>query len=379
MEDSFYQCCKTNQLDKIEQFIPSTDVTLRVSRGFEIACESGSLDVVKFLLEKKLIPGNKAFPYACESGHLDAAKLILATEEVDINILDSYAFRYACSNGHLEVVQFLLSLNDSSFKVPNNELFGNSNNELFESEINVNVLDNFAFVRACKNGHLDIVKLLASIRGKYEIDISGNEYFAFRKACEFGNLDVVKFLLQEYDIDVHLKNEYAFRHACANGHLELAKWLVENYKIDINAVSDYAFRYACVKGNLEIVKFLLSLSTNSLVEENNELVENISFEKIDIRMMDNYAFRWACKEYHADVADYLADLLNQKQYEFYYREKGQYYIVLPLDYETNKGEDKFVMFDDFKVRCRNRKYLKNCLEAYKIHYSKFAYKSARKI
>ena len=108
MEDSFYQCCKTNQLDKIEQFIPSTDVTLRVSRGFEIACESGSLDVVKFLLEKKLIPGNKAFPYACESGHLDAAKLILATEEVDINILDSYAFRYACGNGHFPVVKFLL-------------------------------------------------------------------------------------------------------------------------------------------------------------------------------------------------------------------------------------------------------------------------------
>ena len=340
MEDPFIRCCRTNQLDEIEQLVPRNNINLKIFNGFLIACENKSFDVIEFLI----------------NGLVEKDR----------------AFRSACSNGHLEVVQFLLSLNDSSFKVPNNELFGNSNNELFESEINVNVLDNFAFVRACKNGHLDIVKLLASIRGKYEIDISRNGYAAFRSACEYGSLDVVKFLLQTYNINVHSKNEYAFQLACENGHLDVVKLLVENYEIKINAQDDYALRWACKNGFLEIVKFLLSLSTNSLFKDNNSLF------KINPHAKDNYAFRWACKEENADVADYLADRFNRNQYEFYYREKNQYYIVLPLDFETNKGEDKFVMFDDFKVHCRKAKYLENCIEAYKVHYVKFTRKSARK-
>ena len=356
MEDPFIRCCRTNQLDEIEQLVPRNNINLKIFNGFLIACENKSFDVIEFLING-LVEKDRAFRSACSNGHLDAAKLILSLshDEININSIDSYAFRYACKNGHLNVVEFLLS-----------------NPDEFESEINVNVLDDFAFLMSCKHNHLDIVKLLASIRGKYEIDISRNGYAAFRSACEYGSLDVVKFLLQTYNINVHSKNEYAFQLACENGHLDVVKLLVENYEIKINAQDDYALRWACKNGFLEIVKFLLSLSTNSLFKDNNSLF------KINPHAKDNYAFRWACKEENADVADYLADRFNRNQYEFYYREKNQYYIVLPLDFETNKGEDKFVMFDDFKVHCRKAKYLENCIEAYKVHYVKFTRKSARK-
>ena len=79
------------------------------------------------------------------------------------------------------------------------------------------------FVWACKNGHIEIVKLLLSdeITNKFgKINIHANNECAFQWACENGHIEVVKLLLSDEitnkfgKIDIHADNECAFRQSC---------------------------------------------------------------------------------------------------------------------------------------------------------------------
>ena len=63
-----------------------------------------------------------------------ACRYALQTRQMDIN---EYAFVYACANSNLNMVKWLLEINPS---------------------INISIDHNIVFVSACQNCHLDIAK-----------------------------------------------------------------------------------------------------------------------------------------------------------------------------------------------------------------------------
>jgi ankyrin repeat protein len=95
----------------------------------------------------------------------------------------------------------------------------------------------------------------------FDIDISVLNEYAFRYACVNGHLHDAQWLLQNKPaIDISAYNEEVFRYACSNGHLHVAQWLLQiKPTIDISANNESAFIWACVNGHLHVSKWLVSL------------------------------------------------------------------------------------------------------------------------
>lgn len=112
----------------------------------------------------------------------------------------------ACKNGYIDIVKLLLSKNcnvDAVTKVNHFARFiliNNTNNKLEENPIHL----------ACLHGYTDIVKLLISkgcdIEAEFRVSRLQNinilDYFQLKKrpihlACLYGHIDIVKLLLIE--------------------------------------------------------------------------------------------------------------------------------------------------------------------------------------
>jgi hypothetical protein len=88
---------------------------------FVLACKSGDLSLVKYLLTNpglkenaNIFSGNQeGFLEACQNGYLDIVKYLLTSpelkEHVDIHYGGNIGFRIAFSNGRLGVVKYLLT------------------------------------------------------------------------------------------------------------------------------------------------------------------------------------------------------------------------------------------------------------------------------
>jgi ankyrin repeat protein len=86
------------------------------------------------------------------------------------------------------------------------------------------------------------------------VDIHAMDDFAFRKACMNGHIEIARWLVSLGGVDIHEEYDDAFRMACRNGHMEIARWLVSLGGVDIHA-ADSAFRCS----NRQIVEWLHTL------------------------------------------------------------------------------------------------------------------------
>ena len=80
---------------------------------------------------------------------------------------------------------------------------------------------------ACKNGHIDIVKLIFErdiIKGTYELD------FALEYACKGGHIDIVRLLIEKGA----RKWNYAFQQACKSGYMEIVNLMIETSISEVN-------------------------------------------------------------------------------------------------------------------------------------------------
>lgn len=94
LQDKFFELCETGNLEKLKKLnYNKIDIHDGYEYAFEMACENGHLDVVKYLI------------WLGENGH------------GKINIHDRYRsiFRYTCSNKHLSIVKYLLWLGENGY------------------------------------------------------------------------------------------------------------------------------------------------------------------------------------------------------------------------------------------------------------------------
>ena len=181
-------------------------------------CKHGNLKEICEQFQENTAKQNKAlitfnfyqgFRFACEHGHLAVAKLIASKIKKEDQLFamfsasDEYVFRHACANGHVEIVQWIL---------------------LHHTRINIHVLDNYAFRKACvharahvNNCHMDIVALLlpwmhpSTLLLLFDDDTLSNEMKIF----------IIHWITQHPNKTTHIKR--MFSRLCIGGNITMAQ------------------------------------------------------------------------------------------------------------------------------------------------------------
>lgn len=176
-------------LDFIEDYALSSPENLKYSltSGFEYACYSGHLDVIKFLLTSKKLSKNANLHHDKE-----------------------YPLTLSAYNGHLDVVRYLLTSKD------------------LKEHANIHAIENSPLIWAAQSNNLQVVQYLVEspeIKEHADINLAsrvthGN---AFMGACDQNSLAVVKYLAQRPDLDiqkalhtVNMDQKDGFLLACEN-------------------------------------------------------------------------------------------------------------------------------------------------------------------
>ena len=133
-----------------------------------------------------------------------------------------------------------------------------------DKNIDINAPDERGFSGlhyACRNGSLDIAKLLLDYNAHLDTKTKDDET-PFLFACQESRFEVTKFLVsKECDINATSENgKTGLHYACLNGSLDIVKLLVDN-KANLDAKTKSSvtpLMLACIAGNLEIVKCLVA-------------------------------------------------------------------------------------------------------------------------
>ena len=201
--------------------------------------------------------------------------------KADISAQDSVGhtpLHNAAHEGHLEVVRFLAS----------------------RSDCHPNMVDSnkrTALHYACQNGHYAVVALLIA-EANCQVDLRDKtDSTPFHIAAFAGRTDIVKFLARLDECDVHrLDNQgrNAVHFVSQEGYIDILKFLVLECKMDYS-IADTAhgvtpIHLASSNGHTDIVKFLCSLSgVNCDVKDKH----------------DRTPLYYACKDGNLDVVKFL--------------------------------------------------------------------------
>lgn len=177
-EDLFFESCHAGDFERVQKLCSSNfqsiaDLHGSDEWGFQLACENGHLEIVKFLTTA---------PELLEAGH----------SFVDIHANDKLGFLWACENGHLEVIQFLTT---------STELLAAGHEFL-----NIHEDHEYGFRWACINGHLDVVKFLTAApelleAGHSFVDIYAKDEMGFQWAFEYHHWNIIQFLIFDLKIE----------------------------------------------------------------------------------------------------------------------------------------------------------------------------------
>lgn len=177
---------------------------------------------------------DKAFINACQSGNIDIIKFLIEFG-ADIHTEDNIVLRSACKFGRFNVIQFFVERGTDIHKFNEGLFF------------------------ACKHAHINIVKFLV----EHGVDIHVDNDIALKVACKLGNYRIVKFIIEK-GVDIHAENERFLRIACKNGHTNIVELLVKH---GANIYTSNAIIIAIRYEKYDIIKYLI----NRMHSENQDI------------------------------------------------------------------------------------------------------------
>jgi ankyrin repeat protein len=234
----------------------------QINTVFINACDKGDLELVKFVLHDsrlkfKAEPVNtyvssepvSGFYLACKSGYLDIVQYLLNSKEIeihpDINGDNGQALKNACSEGHFEIVKYLLCGKELKTKA-----------KFFPS----------ALIAASNKGHLDIVKyLLTDPKVNKDVNVSFYNNEAFLNACSGNHVDIAKYLLtsHEFKNNVNIKDyiNSAIFHCCIDGAVNTLDYILHlpeaQEHLNIHFNDDAPFICAIEERHMHVVNYLI--------------------------------------------------------------------------------------------------------------------------
>lgn len=296
----FILACKTGQLELAKQlhaYFPT--VMRKANEIFPTICANGHLNVVQWL-RPRVSPKTQlaGFGYACQRNRKRVAEHLRQVTDVN-DTWWQYAFMSACNEGHLNIVKWIYEC----------------------QTIVIRPAITAGMVYAVKSNHLSVLKWLHTLRATpkntdiynmYDSACALNYpeivYFllktfptklpsehekGFELACRYGHLDLAKRLLIEQDYVTDEELDTVFRETCARGQLNVAKWLFQTFEWRVagEQTLDFAFRKACGNGHLDVAKWLVS-----------------TWPDINVTSLDMQALCLACKNAHLDVVRWISTL-----------------------------------------------------------------------
>ncbi len=179
---------------------------------------------------------------AAERKHpISIAQLLLTQDLTLLNTMDDYGRApivvAACSNA-VDMCKFLLSCKHIDLtKVKHPKCT--------------------ALKQACRQGHLEIVKLLIDYHNKHAIQDMNNGYDLCMVALQANKVDTLKFLLDSIPIQA-LHAFDLFDYACTNSSIEIIEILLEKLALDINAIHDKTFQTWGCNHLFEVIEYTVS-------------------------------------------------------------------------------------------------------------------------
>jgi ankyrin repeat protein len=153
-----------------------------------------------------------------------------------------------------------------------------------------------SFVDACSNGRIEDVKSLLELE-EQELHNMGTYNSGISKACRNGHIELVKFLFTKPNIDKQMYN-IALYHACRGAHKDIIKFTIENGATDWSN----ALVQACYSGSVEVVSFFVTRAKYLFQEALGAACNSGSVEIVNI-IIENYQEEqepnWSNAFYHA--------------------------------------------------------------------------------
>ena len=206
------------------------------------------MDIIQHYYPNFYIGGNlilnSTFHSAYSNRQLDVLQALcqVKRDELDFNRVNKI-FIKACCDGHLDVV-----------------------NLLYETFNEMNLDINRAFFRACCRDNMYVAQLLHQLEPETTSFLATSNFFL--AICQMNKLSVVKFLYTTFSIDITIDNHYAFVWSYRIGNKDMCKWLILCYENNIVYLINYLFD----ENMTNEVKFIIG-QTNS-----NKLILNSSHQ-----------------------------------------------------------------------------------------------------
>jgi ankyrin repeat protein len=293
----FIECCSKGLFDMVRELYLTNKVIIHYvyKKAFQISCMNGHVNIVEFLYsvgsythyynyyEEVLNFHYDVFIDVCKKGKLEIAK-ILDTRKllVTFNNFDEF-FHICCINGHLEFAKWIYS----------------------RFRINIHWRNNIVFLSACENGHNSIVEWLLTI-----IDLDSNSlHRAFTLACKEGHLNTVKLLYSFKNVSFQFNNYEAINNCCYFGHLLILKWIFE-LKIDFNKIYKIVLDKCCFYNQYNVISWLYQLNKESFLIEIQDniyyacMTNDVSLIKFLIKFIDKNKIVPICTKFKSyDILD----------------------------------------------------------------------------
>jgi ankyrin repeat protein len=292
----------------------------KLIKGFDLACLGGHLDIVKFLIEKDLVPiidtippgkattktydfgnglGNACMTnhmdiinlllekdsniyiginMACKYGHLELVRILLDKCETLTTELYSQFLHWACSGGHLNVVKFIIE--KSKMIVDWNDCLLNTcyagcggdhidthGQKLLIEYCIANGASNLigGFMNACVGAQLELVCMLLSHQETYDWNV------AMKQTCDNGVLcidsDDTRSVIVSILIDRGANNYLdCFIGACKRNYVKIAKLMI-HHMADTSIINfNDVFCDACFNDCIDIIKFLMESYSDKITD-----------------------------------------------------------------------------------------------------------------
>lgn len=296
---------------------PKVDPAAEDNRLLRIAIQHGAIEVVKLLLQNPRIDlpatKNKALEIAASYGRLFIAQFLIE-RGADPTVNEYEAVRMAVQSREQTVGQYLLSL--PGILVPVLDYYLNNDrhdlNEVIRYGMgpaytgNVNDI----FIWAAEIGSIELVNL--ELRNA--VDPGYNNNTAIRAAAKNGHLDIVQLLAPNPKVDVTVDNNAPFRFAVEQGYSDIVLYLFRFPGVVLPTIDHY------IATGQYIQLQRLAAMTGSLSDDDSDLmvwgavvgslnlIRALIEKGVSPDFADNSAIHAAQQHGHADIVNYLFDL-----------------------------------------------------------------------
>jgi ankyrin repeat protein len=308
-EEKIIKCCRTGNYEYIK-YLSDNGLKLntwdkRISLFLMLACASGNLELVRFILSEGAIIDINFLLCLCRCDNIEAIQIIFDNfcgEIPFVKLLET-----ACSENNLKMLKYLISKGADIHS--SSELLVNSAKKslekyssidiiifLIENNYDINSSIDILLIKACKKNNFKLLDYLIS-KG---IKINQPLIIKILKcACKENNFILAKYLISK-KVDMTKKTIIILLNAaCEENNLQLVKHLIHNgIELDHQPTP-----FSIYTKKREFKQFDGNIIT--LCKDNDDFADYLYQNGVDIHFNNNEALRSAVRFNYANMCKFL--------------------------------------------------------------------------